>query len=112
MHGSKEESGDLEHHVVEGPQASVDVESEEDDRYPELEDDHNSSRESLGKSNNEFKKPENFDIPQDYIQEIVPKKSIILYQVITLNSLILYVFIVGSVDVSQQSPGFQEELHR
>jgi len=28
------------------------------------------------KSENEFRMPENFDIPQDYIQEIVPKKNI------------------------------------
>ena len=33
---------------------------------------------SLDRSENEFRMPENFDIPQDYIQEIVPKKQIVL----------------------------------
>ena len=91
VHGSKEEFKDAPENIIEeGTHTEEQSDSQlfvnnneesaedENDLYPELENDHNSSLDSVDRSDNEFKMPENFDIPQDYIQEIVPKKSISL----------------------------------
>lgn len=91
VHGSKEEVKDATENIIEegthteeqsdSPVFTNDNEEsaeDENDLYPELENDQNSSLDSVDRSDNEFKMPENFDIPQDYIQEIVPKKSISL----------------------------------